>query len=191
MNSAPAVHAHQHEIWNEQRRLCGLSGRSFLKHVAVLGTAVSLFRKETISSVVFQISALRQMNLPQHRKHIDLRKTYSAPFHFPFHSAFTQVSWALIQHIPTSRPISCTRTHSALLRRLRFSQGWSLYAETLGRELGMTGDPYNEYGLLYSELYQTARVVVDTGIHAFGWVPCRFGNGGIEEPNCPRRSSLF
>ena len=48
-------------------------------------------------------------------------------------------------------------------------QGWSLYAESLGRNLALSGDPFDEFGLLYSELYETSRVMVDTGIHALGF----------------------
>ena len=53
------------------------------------------------------------------------------------------------------------------------TQGWSLYAESLGRDLALNGDPYDEYGLLYSELYATTKVLVDTGVHALGLVDPR------------------
>jgi len=50
-----------------------------------------------------------------------------------------------------------------------FSEGWGLYAETLGRELGLYADPYQYYGYLASELWRSIRLVLDTGIHAKGW----------------------
>jgi uncharacterized protein (DUF885 family) len=50
-----------------------------------------------------------------------------------------------------------------------FSEGWGLYAETLGRELGLYTDPYQYYGFLQSELWRSIRLVLDTGIHAKGW----------------------
>ena len=50
-----------------------------------------------------------------------------------------------------------------------YSEGWGLYAETLGKELGLYTDPYQYYGYLASELWRSIRLVLDTGIHARGW----------------------
>lgn len=52
---------------------------------------------------------------------------------------------------------------------LAFVEGWGLYAETLGDELGVYSDPYDRIGYLYSRLLRAARVVADTGLHAQGW----------------------
>jgi uncharacterized protein (DUF885 family) len=50
-----------------------------------------------------------------------------------------------------------------------FAEGWGLYAEELGKEMGMFTDPYNDFGRLNSELWRAVRLVLDTGLHAKGW----------------------
>ena len=77
-----------------------------------------------------------------------------------------------------------------------FSEGWGLYAESLGREIGVYTDPYQYFGALNAELWRAIRLVVDTGIHAKGWtrqqvLDYMYANSAVAEARAVSEAERF
>lgn len=68
-----------------------------------------------------------------------------------------------------------------------YAEGWALYAESLGQELGLMPDAYARFGKLASEMWRAIRLVVDTGIHAMRWDRARAVR--YFAANCPKPDS--
>jgi len=77
-----------------------------------------------------------------------------------------------------------------------FSEGWGLYAESLGKEIGVYTDPYQYFGALNAELWRAIRLVVDTGIHAKGWtrqqvLDYMYANSAVAEARAVSEAERF
>jgi uncharacterized protein (DUF885 family) len=77
-----------------------------------------------------------------------------------------------------------------------YIEGWALYAEELGKEVGFYQDPVSDYGRLSSELFRAVRLVVDTGIHAKGWTRDQVvdffrKSGAVDEPTIQSETDRY
>lgn len=98
--------------------------------------------------------------------------------------------------------ISLQRENEELPRFRRFDhftayvEGWGLYAESLGKELGVYTDPMDYFGSLNAELWRSIRLVVDTGIHAKGWtrqevLDYMYANSAVSETRAVSEAERF
>jgi uncharacterized protein (DUF885 family) len=77
-----------------------------------------------------------------------------------------------------------------------YVEGWALYAEQLGKEVGFYQDPVSDYGRLSSELFRAVRLVVDTGIHSKAWsreqvVDFMRKTGAVDEPTIQSETDRY
>jgi uncharacterized protein (DUF885 family) len=77
-----------------------------------------------------------------------------------------------------------------------YGEGWALYSEQLGKEVGFYRDPVSDYGRLSSELFRAVRLVVDTGIHSKGWsrdqvVEFMRKTGSVDEPTIQTETDRY
>jgi uncharacterized protein (DUF885 family) len=77
-----------------------------------------------------------------------------------------------------------------------YTEGWALYAEQLGKDVGFYTDPNSDYGRLSSELFRAVRLVVDTGIHSKGWsrdqvVDFFRKSGAVDEPTIQSETDRY
>jgi uncharacterized protein (DUF885 family) len=77
-----------------------------------------------------------------------------------------------------------------------YTEGWALYAEQLGKEVGFYQDPASDFGRLSSELFRAVRLVVDTGIHSKGWTRDQVveffrKSGAVDEPTIQSETDRY
>ena len=77
-----------------------------------------------------------------------------------------------------------------------YIEGWALYAEQLGKEVGFYQDPVSDYGRLSSELFRAVRLVVDTGIHSKAWTRDQVvdffrKSGAVDEPTIQSETDRY
>jgi uncharacterized protein (DUF885 family) len=97
---------------------------------------------------------------------------------------------SIAQELPTLPPFRQQAYYIA------YGEGWGLYAERLGEEVGFYQDPYSMYGHLQADLLRAIRLVVDTGLHAKHWtrqqvVDYFHANSGIDEPSVQSETDRY
>ena len=97
---------------------------------------------------------------------------------------------SIAQELPALPPF---RQHAFYIA---YMEGWALYSERLGEELGAYADPYSAYGHLQDDLLRAIRLVADTGYHSLHWsrqqvVDYFHDNSGIDEPNVQSETDRY
>ncbi len=101
---------------------------------------------------------------------------YLNNFDLPSRLTFTSEALQMHEGLPGHHLQVALAAENRSLPRFRrfggetaFTEGWGLYAESLGPELGLLTDPYQKFGALSFDAWRSARLVIDTGIHWMGW----------------------
>jgi uncharacterized protein (DUF885 family) len=94
----------------------------------------------------------------QHRSFLEVEST---AYHEAIPGHHMQISIA--QTLPGLPPFRQQASYTA------YVEGWALYAERLGKDIGFYQDPYSDYGRLSGEMLRAVRLVVDTGVHSEHW----------------------
>ena len=121
----------------------------------------------------------------EHRTTLDVETT---AYHEGVPGHHLQISIA--QELPSLPPF---RQHAFYIA---YVEGWALYSERLGEEVGAYQDPYSMYGHLQDDLLRAIRLVVDTGFHSLRWsrqqvVDYFHENSGIDEPNVQSETDRY
>lgn len=97
-------------------------------------------------------------------------------WNLPSRPLYAQVALTLHESAPghaMQMPLAAENTDLPAFRRdgyiSAYGEGWALYCEALGEDMGMYETPYDRFGMLSYQAWRAARLVVDTGIHAKGW----------------------
>src|SRR6202035_1624910 len=98
--------------------------------------------------------------------------------------------------LSVAQQLTCLPKIRQHVRNSGYIEGWGLYAEQLGKEVGFYQDPASDYGRLTSELFRAERLVVDTGIHSKGWtrnqvVEFLRKSGAIDEPTIQSETDRY
>ena len=146
------------------------------------GTIPLFHRFPTLDYEIRAIEAFREKSGPgAHYQSPDPDGSRPGVFFVNTYDLSARPSWAteslfLHEAVPGHHFQNALRIETTALPRYRrfsgyvaYGEGWALYSETLGRDIGVYKDPYQYFGTLSAQLWRAIRLVVDTGIHHKGW----------------------
>jgi uncharacterized protein (DUF885 family) len=87
--------------------------------------------------------------------------------HLQFSDSLEREDWPLFRKVVEDRIYS--QSPSRFPINTAYGEGWGLYSEGLGFDMGLYDMPLDRYGHLSEEIFRACRLVVDTGMHALGW----------------------